>query len=86
MIFHKNTSWLSIANFRGEIEVRALPHEKCYRKETVPHFEKVTQINADYPIATAIGGQHGVNYRITGYKNRKSALRVLNKPQTAAAL
>jgi hypothetical protein len=22
----------------------ALPHQKCYRKETVPHFENVTQI------------------------------------------
>ncbi|MDR0759510.1 MAG: hypothetical protein LBF74_05300, partial [Treponema sp.] len=28
----------------------------------MPHFEKVTQIKADYPVATAIGGQYGVNH------------------------
>jgi hypothetical protein len=27
----------------------------------VPHFEKVTHIKADYPVAAAIGGQYGVN-------------------------
>jgi hypothetical protein len=28
----------------------------------MPHFEKVTQLKADYPVATAIGGQYGVNH------------------------
>jgi hypothetical protein len=28
----------------------------------MPHFEKVTQIKADYPVPTVTGGQHGVNY------------------------
>jgi hypothetical protein len=28
----------------------------------MPHFEKVTLIKADHPIATAIGGHYGVNY------------------------
>jgi hypothetical protein len=28
----------------------------------MPHFENVTQIKADYPVATAIGGQYGVNH------------------------
>jgi hypothetical protein len=27
----------------------------------MPHFEKVTQIKTDYPVATPIGGQNGVN-------------------------
>jgi hypothetical protein len=28
----------------------------------LPHFEKVTQIKADYQVAAAIGGQYGVNH------------------------
>jgi hypothetical protein len=28
----------------GFIQGRALPHEKCYRKETMPQIENVTQI------------------------------------------
>jgi hypothetical protein len=28
----------------------------------LPHFEKATQIKADYPVAIAIGGQNGVNH------------------------
>jgi hypothetical protein len=82
----------------------------------VPHFEKVTQIKTDYPVATAIGGQNGVNHAgkkavarqarsrcrkagrkeksaipdesisITGYKNRKYVLRLLNKLARAQAL
>jgi hypothetical protein len=28
----------------------------------LPHFEKVTQIKTDYPAATSIGGQNGVNH------------------------
>jgi hypothetical protein len=82
----------------------------------VPHFEKVTRIKTDYPAATPIGGQNGVNHAgkkavtrqvrfryqnagrnekssildefisITGYKNRKYALRLLNKPAQTHAL
>jgi hypothetical protein len=28
----------------------------------MPHFEKVTQIKADYPVAIVIGGRYGVNH------------------------
>jgi hypothetical protein len=82
----------------------------------VPHFEKVTQIKTDYPVATAIGGQNGVNHErkkavtrqvrshyqkagrkekstipdefisITGYKNRKYAMRLPSKQAPAQAL
>jgi hypothetical protein len=96
--------------------LRALPHQKSNPRVPVPHFEKVIQIKTDYPVATAIGGQNGVNHAgkkavtrqvrsrcrkagrkerstipdefisITGYKNRKYAMRLLNMPARAQAL
>jgi hypothetical protein len=41
-----------------------LPHQKYNREAAMPHFEKVTQIKADYPAATAIGSQYGLNHEI----------------------
>jgi hypothetical protein len=71
-------------------------------------LKKATQIKTDYPAATAIEGQNGVNkagpfplpesrterkvshpgriISITGYKNWKYALRLLNKSAQAQAL
>jgi hypothetical protein len=43
-------------------QLYALPHQKSNPKETLPHFEKVTQIKADYPELSSPGGQNGVNH------------------------
>jgi hypothetical protein len=39
----------------------AVPHQKCYRKETVPHFENVTQIIIRMPEG---GYPNGVTHEI----------------------
>jgi hypothetical protein len=44
---------------RSRQAAAALPYRKSNPKEPVPHFEKPTQIKADYPVVTAIGGQKG---------------------------
>jgi hypothetical protein len=44
------------------MSITRIAASKSSRKDPMPHYEKVTQIKADYPEATAIGGQHGVNH------------------------
>ncbi|MDR2070433.1 MAG: hypothetical protein LBP81_03310, partial [Treponema sp.] len=38
-----------------QMGIKKIYYTRCF-------IEKVTQIKADYPVTTAIGGQHGVNY------------------------
>jgi hypothetical protein len=54
----------------------ALPHQKCNREAAMPHFEKANYIKADYPVATAIGGQHGVNHERKNRLPDREILRV----------
>jgi hypothetical protein len=59
-----------------------LPHEKSNPKETMPHFEKVTQIKTDYPRLSAPGGQNGVNHE----REKAVARQVYSLSRTCALM
>jgi hypothetical protein len=71
MVFVRNkhprrTGMLAIDTTTERIESKggALPHQKCYRKKGMPHFENVTQIIIRVPEG---GHPNGVTYeRETG--------------------